>query len=157
MFWLILLVTGNVRLGGSLLCRTSHVDSRCGGVGSFCNGEIYPDPSAIQFHTIGMFLCLNGNRILITPNDSPIKKSENFFCSNLLWVLAVFKVDEGKASWPPRLLVIDNVDIAQRAIFGENISEIPLSGVQTQSKHTQTVIGVRVCLRTTIITRGNKM
>lgn len=65
----------------------------------------------------------------------------------LFWVLTVFKVDKGKASWASWLLVIHNVDITQRAIFGENFPEIPLSGVQTQSKHTQTVVWIWVGLR----------
>lgn len=65
----------------------------------------------------------------------------------LFWVLTVFKVDKGKASWASRLLVIHNVDVTQRAIFGENFPEIPLSGVQTQSKHTQTVVWIWVGLR----------
>lgn len=37
---------------------TSHVDSGSGSVGSFCNGEIYSDPTTIKLHSISMLLSL---------------------------------------------------------------------------------------------------
>lgn len=88
-------------------------------MGSFSNGEINSDPASVKLHAVSAFLCLLG-------------------------VLAVFKVDKGKASRPTRLLVIHDVDVTQRAIFRENLSQIPLSGVEAQSKHAQTVVGVWV-------------
>lgn len=40
------------------LCGTTHVNSRSGGVGSFRNGIIYPDPTTIKLHPICMLLGL---------------------------------------------------------------------------------------------------
>lgn len=45
-----------------LLRGSAHVDSGGWGVRSFCDGEVYPDPTTIQLHAIGSFLCLAANK-----------------------------------------------------------------------------------------------
>lgn len=60
------------------------------------------------------------------------------------WVLSVFKVDKRKSSWATRLLVVDNVDLTQWAIFRENVPQVSLSGVKAQTKHTQAGVWVWV-------------
>lgn len=84
---------------------------------SFCDGEVYPDPTPIQLHTIGSFPCLYS-------------------------VIGVLKVNESKAPGAPGLLVIHNRDIRQGAIFREDFSQIPLCGIQAQPKHSNTTVWV---------------
>lgn len=84
---------------------------------SFCDGEVYSDPATVQLHAIGSFLCL--------------------FC-----VILALEVNKGKAPGAPRLLVIHNADICQGAIFREDISQIPLCGVQAQAKHSHAAVWV---------------
>lgn len=50
-----------------LLCRPAHVDSRGRSVGSFGDGEVHPDPTTIQLHTIGPILCLAVNIYINKP------------------------------------------------------------------------------------------
>lgn len=86
---------------------------------SLCDGEVYPDPTTVQFHAIGSLLCLFG-------------------------IICVLEVNKGKAPGAPRLLVTHNADIRQGAVFGEDIPQIPLCGVQAQAKHSQAAVWVRV-------------
>lgn len=61
--WKVLVYNPNVLIKKHSLCRTTHVDPRCGGVGSFCNGVIYPDPTAIELHSICMLLSLPSTKV----------------------------------------------------------------------------------------------
>lgn len=84
---------------------------------SFCNGEVHPDPSPIQLHAVGSFLCLFS-------------------------VIFVLEVNESEAPGAPRLLVVHNGDVRQRAVFREDFPQIPLCGVQAQAKHTQATVWI---------------
>lgn len=63
--WKVLLYNPSVLIKKHSLCRTTHVDPRSGGVGSFCNGVIYPDPTAVELHSICMFLSLASTNVKI--------------------------------------------------------------------------------------------
>lgn len=61
-------------------------------------------------------------------------------------ILIVLKVDKGEAPGAPWLLVIDNIDVSQRAILWKHLPQIPLRSVQTQAEHTEAVVRIRVGL-----------
>lgn len=91
-----------------LLCRPTHVDSRGWSVRSFCDGEVHPYPTTIQFHSIGSFLCLTVNKH-INYLLSPKKHSKMSFdmsigqlmFSYLFSVIFVLKVNESEAPGSP--------------------------------------------------------
>lgn len=66
--------------------------------------------------------------------------------SHLLSVVSGFEVDEGEPSWAAGLLVVDDADICKGAVLGEDFSQISLCGVETQAKHTQARVGIRIRL-----------
>lgn len=45
-----------------LLSRSAHVDSWCGGMGTFGNGIIHPDAPPVQLHAIGSLHCLGSTK-----------------------------------------------------------------------------------------------
>lgn len=69
-----------------------------------------------------------------------------FLALYLFCVICVLKVDKGKAPGAPRLLVVYDTDICKGAILGEDFPQIPLCGVQTQAKHSQTAVWVWISL-----------
>lgn len=75
-------------------------------------------------------------------SPAPLKNPKAY----LSGILIVLKVDKGKAPGATRLLVIDDVDVSQRTVLGEHLPKIPLRGVQTQAKHAEAVVRIRVGL-----------
>lgn len=86
---------------------------------SFCDGEVYSNPATVQLHAVSSFLCLFS-------------------------VVFVLEVNKRKAPGAPRLLVVYNADIRQRAVFREDFPQVPLSGVQAQAKHSQATVWIRI-------------
>lgn len=84
---------------------------------SFCDGEVHPDCTPVQLHAIGSLLRLFG-------------------------IICVLEIHKSKAPGAPRLLVIHNGDILQGAVFGEDVPQIPLCGVQAQAKDSQAAIRI---------------
>ena len=67
--------------------------------------------------------------------------------SHLFGIVCILEVNKGKAPGAPRLLVTHNADVRQGAVFGEDIPQIPLCGVQAQAKHSQAGVGVGISLQ----------
>lgn len=65
----------------------------------------------------------------------------------LLGILDVLEVDEGEASGAPRLLVVHDGHVGDGAILGEHLPQVPFCSVQTQPKHSQTTVWIRICLK----------
>lgn len=70
-------------------------------------------------------------------------QDQKAYLSSVLWG---FEVDEGKAPGAAWLLVVDDADIGKGAVLGEDLTQVPLRGVQAQAKHAQAAAGVRVSL-----------
>lgn len=100
-------------------CWSAHVDSWSWCVGPFCNGIIYSNTPAVKFHPICTFLC--------------------FFR-----VFNVFKIDKRKSSWSSCPLVIDHIDSCEWSISGKHFTQLPVSSVQAQAKHADTIVRIRV-------------
>lgn len=66
---------------------------------------------------------------------------------HLLGIFSVLEVDEGEAPGAAGLLVVDDADITDGAVFGEHLPQVPLRGVQTEPKHTQAAVGIWICLQ----------
>lgn len=64
----------------------------------------------------------------------------------LFGVISVLKVNKRKAPGAPRLLVIYDRDVCQRAIFREDVPQVPLRGVQAQAKNSKANVWIRICL-----------
>lgn len=88
---------------------------------SFCYREINSDPAPIQLHPIGALL-------------------------SFLGIIYALKINKGKSSGAPRLLVIHDSHVGNGPVLRKNFSEISLCGVQAQTKYSKTAVGVRVCL-----------
>ena len=76
------------------------------------------------------------------PDGSPQNHEAHLFC-----VFSVLKVDEAEASGTAGLLVVDDADVCQRAVLGEDVSEVALRRVQAQTEDAQATVGVRVRLQ----------
>lgn len=70
-----------------------------------CNGVVDSDSSAIQLHAICTLFSLFG-------------------------IFSVLKVNKSETPGASRLLIIHNGDVTQRAVFGEDLPQVPLCGVQ---------------------------
>lgn len=138
-----------------LLCGSPHVDSRGRGVRSFCDGEIHPNPTTIQLHAIGSFLCLTNNEQTYNHLLNTIKHFRNRFVKHLsqliylylFSVTRVLKVNKSKAPGASRLLVIHDRDVCQGAVLREDVPQISLCGVQAQTKHSQATVWIWICLQ----------
>ncbi len=64
----------------------------------------------------------------------------------LFGIIDVLKVNEGKTPRASRSLVVDNIDAGQRAVTWEDLSQVSLCCVQTETKHTQTLVRVWIGL-----------
>lgn len=65
----------------------------------------------------------------------------------LFSITVVLEVDKGEAPGAPWLLVIHNGDIRQRAVFREDIPQVPLCGVQAEAKHSHAAVWVWISLQ----------
>lgn len=135
-----------------LLCGPAHVNSRCWGVRSFCDGEVHPDCTPVQLHAIGSLLRLKVN---INYTCSP-RGYFKYRCGRrvylllflyLFGIICVLEIHKSKAPGAPRLLVIHNGNILQGAVFGEDVPQIPLCGVQAQAKDSQAAIRIWISLQ----------
>lgn len=75
-----------------------------------------------------------------------LRKRPRLFVPYLLGIGDPLEVDEGEATGAPGALVIDHINPSQRAVPAKYLPQVLLRGVQAQSKHPQTLVGVRVRL-----------
>lgn len=93
-----------------------------------------------------------------TPQELRAQQTRPTRCTPtyLLGILDVLEVDEGKPSGAPRLLIIHDGNVGNGPILGENLSQVSFCSVQTQPKHSQTTVWIRICLKErTEILRSN--
>lgn len=64
----------------------------------------------------------------------------------LFGIVDVLKVNKGKTARASRSLVVDNIDTGQRAVTWEDLSQVSLCCVQTETKHTHTRVRVWIGL-----------
>lgn len=84
-----------------------------------------------------------------TPQELRAQQTWPTLCTPtyFLGILDVLEVDEGEPSGAPRLLVVHDGNVCNGPILGENLSQISFCSVQTQPKHSETTVWIRICLK----------
>ena len=72
---------------------------------------------------------------IVASREETIKKFM-FFFTYINGVVDIFIVDERKAPWPPSLVVVDHLDLLNWTVLWEQLPDLLLTSVQTQTKYT---------------------
>ena len=59
-------------------------------------------------------------------------------------ILRILIIYEGKSPRPPRLMIVDNLDLLYWPVLGEHISDLLLPRVETQAEYTHHSTRARV-------------
>ena len=73
--------------------------------------------------------------------------NKRMLTTHLNCILIVPHIDECKSPRPPRLVIIDNLDLIDRAVMFKHLTQITLLGVQAQSKHSEAAARLRILLQ----------
>lgn len=84
-----------------------------------------------------------------TPQELRAQQTRHTLCTPtyFLGILDVLEVDEREPSGTPRLLIVHDGNVGNGPILGENLSQVSFCSVQTQPKHSETAVWVRICLK----------
>lgn len=92
--------------------RLAHIDARRGRVCALCDREVNPDATSIYLHTGTLVLSHFG-------------------------ILLVLVVDKTETTRATRLSINDNLHFVHWSIFGEDMVDLRLCGVQTETENAE--------------------